>query len=409
MEKIVIAHPGTQHSAELAYALKEKGLLYKFYTSIFYSSSSKLYSVIKFLPRKMKNRIEKLLSTRSSKYELDEYVEEDPVISSFCLFISRIFKNKLISKYLNFFTDRYFDQQVSKKIKNLNIQFFIGYETSCLRSFSICKAKGVRCILDLAGLHWSFQDKYDQNNYSNNIFLNKLNLDLNNNITNIKNKELGLADIIIVPSALSKDLLINNGISAEKLRLVPYGVDINFYNFLNRSKTINKIKILYVGGLNVNKGIFYLLKAFEDLDPDKFELILVGNCTFNINNILEKNKNNIRFLGFKNKDELKEIYQSSDIFILPSLIDSFGLVVLEAMASGLPVIVTENVGAKDIVIDGYNGFIIKAKDEEAIKEKIMYFYNHRERIKEMGLNARETAEKYTWENYRKNIIKAILS
>ncbi len=90
--------------------------------------------------------------------------------------------------------------------------------------------------------------------------------------------------------------------------------------------------------------------------------------------------------------EPAEGYRSSTIFVLPSLEDGWGVVVSEAMACGLPVIVTEHTGAKDIVDEGINGFIIPSRDVAAIKEKIILLYNDkklREKMSEASLNKRQ--------------------
>ena len=97
----------------------------------------------------------------------------------------------------------------------------------------------------------------------------------------------------------------------------------------------------------------------------------------------------------------------ADIFVMPSLCESFGKVILEAMASGLPVIATTNTGARDVVKDGKHGFIIPIRDSKAIKDKIQYFYDNPSEIKRMGKNARKVAENYTWDRYSEKIADSL--
>ncbi|WP_423792416.1 glycosyltransferase [Methanocaldococcus indicus] len=73
--------------------------------------------------------------------------------------------------------------------------------------------------------------------------------------------------------------------------------------------------------------------------------------------------------------------------------------VAEAMATGLPVIVSNNVGIKDIIKDGKSGFIVPVMDTEILKERILYFYENRDEIKRMGKNSRKQIEKYSWERF----------
>ena len=96
-------------------------------------------------------------------------------------------------------------------------------------------------------------------------------------------------------------------------------------------------------------------------------------------------------------------YQNADVFVFPSLNDAFALVILQAMACGTPVIISENVGAADVVRNGADGFIVPTRNVGALKGKILFFYNNREKVEEMGRNARAQAEKYSWERYRECI------
>ena len=116
---------------------------------------------------------------------------------------------------------------------------------------------------------------------------------------------------------------------------------------------------------------------------------------------------NVNFLGFVNHDNLTKLYNESDVFIFPTLGEGYGLVVLEAMSCGLPVICSSNAGGNDAIIDGYNGFVFDAGDNEDMKKKIEWFIENNNEINKMGLNARRTAEKYTWDEYYKNIINEL--
>ena len=98
---------------------------------------------------------------------------------------------------------------------------------------------------------------------------------------------------------------------------------------------------------------------------------------------------------------MKQLHQS-DVFILPSYLDSWGMVVIEAMACGLPVIITENTGAKTAV-DVKSGFVIPVDDRISIEEKILFFYHNRPEIERRGRKAHEQAQKYTWDRYHKEL------
>jgi len=108
----------------------------------------------------------------------------------------------------------------------------------------------------------------------------------------------------------------------------------------------------------------------------------------------------VTFHGSLKFEDLLKTYQMADVFVLASVADGFGLVVAQAMACGLPVIVTENVGAKDIVIDGVNGFIVKAGDSITLAKHLKYLQNNPIERQKMGISALESVKKgFTWNDY----------
>jgi glycosyltransferase involved in cell wall biosynthesis len=162
-----------------------------------------------------------------------------------------------------------------------------------------------------------------------------------------------------------------------------------------------------VGTIKRRKGIHLLLEAYRQLNLKNSELILIGEIA-DSRDVLKKYKGLYRHISYLGHDKLVSYYQDADVLVLPSYLESWAMVVIEAMACGTPVIVSENTGSREAVIDGVNGFIIPVDDVRRLKERILYFYNNRDKLEYFGRNAREQAETYTWENYRKNIREVIL-
>ena len=98
------------------------------------------------------------------------------------------------------------------------------------------------------------------------------------------------------------------------------------------------------------------------------------------------------FTGFLTGNELSQIYASSDVFVFPSATDTFGNVVLEAQASGLPVIVSDEGGPKELMIDGETGLVVKANSITALADALTFFLQNKEKIATMGRNARHFTE-----------------
>src|SRR5208337_5020085 len=93
-----------------------------------------------------------------------------------------------------------------------------------------------------------------------------------------------------------------------------------------------------------------------------------------------------------------ELYQEADVFVIPSLADSYPLVVLEALSAGLPVIVSENTGTGDIIRNGREGFVVPIRNHQAIAEKLTFLHESREQCAQMGLAASSTARLRSWDN-----------
>lgn len=207
---------------------------------------------------------------------------------------------------------------------------------------------------------------------------------------------------ILCPSEFVYNSFLERGFKKEKLIKMPYGVDFNNFN-IKKEKPDNKFRIIFVGSIQLRKGLPYLLKAWDELNLKNSELVVVGNVWPDGSKIFNKYKNNktIAFHGFDSN--LKELYKKSDVFVFPSIEEGSALVNYEAMASGLPVITTFNSGS--IVRNNKDGFIVPIRDVESLKEKIKFFYDNPKIREKMGISAQKQVQKFTWDLYGKRLTK----
>jgi glycosyltransferase involved in cell wall biosynthesis len=216
-------------------------------------------------------------------------------------------------------------------------------------------------------------------------------------------RDYEIADYIVVPSKYCKYTFENQGISEKKLVVIPYGCDLSKF-YPTQVKDDGIFKVISVGTICARKGIHYLIDAFKQLKYKNVELILVGKVEKEFEYILDNLPKNIKHIPYVPNSELNELYSKSDVFVLPSLSDSFSLATIEAMASGVTVIVSENVGAKDFVVQGENGYIVPIRDSAMIKEKLELLYNNRNKTEHMGKCARKTVLNLSWDEYGKKLI-----
>lgn len=214
--------------------------------------------------------------------------------------------------------------------------------------------------------------------------------------------EYNLADYIIVPSDYVANTLISEGIAASKVIVVPYGVDLS--SFRSVPKTDHVFRVIFVGSLTPLKGVHLLIEAFEGLRLPNAELVLIGELDPAMAPFVEAHQDCLEYLGRVPHRELYKYYSQGSVLVFPSWSDAFGLVVLEAMACGLPAIVTTNCGA--VVEDGVQGFVVPAGDSGSLKDRIQFLYDNEPLRQEMGEAAKSHAQQFSWDQYGERLIEA---
>lgn len=209
--------------------------------------------------------------------------------------------------------------------------------------------------------------------------------------------------ITVVSEFLKQE--INILYNTDNISVIPMGCDITqfgkkFYESNYFSQGNQKV-ILFVGRLAEKKGVSYLLKAMNSIDA---LLIIVGDGPLmkELKQQALTLKDKVLFLGAKTHAQLKTIYASADIFVMPSVTaedgdkEGFGLVMLEAMSSGLPVIASKSGGIPSLVKDGVNGLLFEEKNVSQLCERINLLLENQELYKELQYNAQITSEQYDY-------------
>jgi glycosyltransferase involved in cell wall biosynthesis len=220
--------------------------------------------------------------------------------------------------------------------------------------------------------------------------------------------EIEMADTILVGSQFAHDTFVSEGIPSEKIRIIPYGVDIS--RFVPREAArpaAQPFRVLYVGQIGERKGASYLLEAFKSFQKPDTELHLVGDYVGD-GAVYGRFASLFRHTPNMPQVMLPKAFQEADVFVLPTLVEGMGMVVLEAMACGLPVIVTSR-GPSEVVRHEVDGFVIPACDSDAIAMRLQQLYEDRELLRRQGANAREQAARWSWKRYAKTAADAVLA
>lgn len=209
--------------------------------------------------------------------------------------------------------------------------------------------------------------------------------------------------IIAISTRMKEQLHESYRISPDRITHVPHGVDSTVFRPAvqpHPSVSRDKITLLFVGRLVTRKRASLAIETLAQLDRDDVELLIAGTGRRRsqlqaLARSLDLDEQ-VKFLGYVPKEELPLLYASSDLFLFMSNYEGFGLVILESMASGTPVVGRPVGGVPDVIEDNENG-VITPGESEAIAERIEGLLSSPEELEEMSVAARERAVELSWD------------
>jgi glycosyltransferase involved in cell wall biosynthesis len=214
----------------------------------------------------------------------------------------------------------------------------------------------------------------------------------------------GQLDTVFVNSEEYRQSWIKRGFDPVKLKTLPRGLDTELYHPARRDSAFfekfgasnGEVRLLYVGRISREKDLDVLADAYRRLRKEELpvQLFVVGHGPYS--EALAKSLPEAFFTGYLRGTELATAYASADIFVFPSTTDTFGNVVLEAQASGLPVVVSDSGGPKELVADKANGLITRSRDVEDFTHAIRTLVTNRELRERMASSARDSVTDRSW-------------
>lgn len=391
-EQIVVSYVGVHQAYQLALAAHEMNELQTFYCSI--------YDAPGFWGHRFADFVGKgYFEDRSADgLGLDKVVEFPWPL------IYKAMRDKFYRRgegdWLN--VNNFFDLYVAKQLQRSQPSIFVGTSTSDLHSLLVAKQNGATLVHDCPSVHPFFESKLLKE--AADLAGMKIHKSTSPGRMEIRKlREYDLANFLLVYSGFHSNSFKNQGFRPEQIFEIPLWVDPVFWyrdvvDYPGCMKPIKPLKLLFVGSISLRKGIPFLLDAVAKCGV-AVELTIVGTPPLSAHPQLVSKKNNITYLLPQSKTQLRNIYQMHDVFVLPSVCDSFGFVALEAMACGLPVIMTENCGAP---APNYS-WKVQAMNSRHLVERILYYADERSRIPEDGKIAMAFAATYTPQHYRHNV------
>lgn len=286
--------------------------------------------------------------------------------------------------------DSYYDWCATHFVDTCDI--FHGWANQMHRQAERARALGARIVTNGASSHPATQVQLVQEEYARFGFVEPV---MSAHTFRTATHDLETADHIIAASEFVAQSLRAAGILPTKISLVPFGV--NCHHFVPGVKRDGVFRAIYIGTVTLRKGIQYLLQAWDELNLPNAELVVVGLITRDAEFFVARyrQRRDIVWRGFVPNPI--EMYQQSSVFVFPSIEEGSALVTYEAMACGLPVIVSEHSGS--VARDGVDGFVIPIRDVTILKERIAWLYEDGSKRESMGASARQRIESFTWERY----------
>jgi starch synthase len=269
------------------------------------------------------------------------------------------------SRALGLLAGRFHDRWVARNLARCDV--FIGLSGHNLLAGRRAKALGAVWICDRGSAHIQFQNRILCEEHSRwGIAWDGIPAE----ILGQEMVEYEEADAITVPSRFAERSFIAAGVSADKVRRVAYGVDLKQFHSVAKPDSAY-FDVIFIGAVTVQKGVPYLIEAFRNLKRHEKRLTIIGAIDPALAPWVRQIKDSdIRFHGPQPQAHLREYLSRSHVFVLASVQEGMALVQAEALACGCPIVVTENTGGEDIIDDGVEGFVVPARNSNALTDAL---------------------------------------
>lgn len=378
--KISISVNGRFHSYDVAYELYKKGFL------------NQLITTYPYFKIKEWGIPSQLVDTNIKLGIFDRVIRLMPNILKFKLMV---IQKKLYEKF------------ACKSLK-IDSDVLLCWSGDSVKIIDYAKKNNILVILERSSIHIEKQLEIIENEHKKN---KKKYYQIDQKLIHRELLGYEKTNIIMVPSTYVRDSFDNEELK-KKIFINKLCVNLGLFYKKNQIKDKSKLKIIYVGAISLQKGVHYLIEAVNELlcEGIKLELNLIGKIDYELRSFMKKfYSKNIILTGYIPRHKLVDFYNSSHLFVMPSIQDGMATVQLEALACGLPIISTKSSGGEDLIQNGKTGFIINSGNISELKEKILFFYEDRVALEQMSINAQNLSNnEFRWSNYVERLLKKIV-
>lgn len=411
MKKVMVFHPGQQHSYRLATALNKVGLLGCYCTTVYNRPTSLTRKMLSFLKGDSKIRAE---ARHCNEIRDDQVVQFGEFFGLLTILFAKLGWRKA-GKVWNQFVNDYCGKKAAKYAIKHGYDCVISYNNNSKSIFEYLSkyAPKIIRIMDASAANVLYMKNIYERDMElapdfKSLLLQERGILWNKRYQNRINAENKLAQYILAGSEFVKKTYVEEGYPERNIYVCRYGVDISTFCQKEKSNYSGErpLECVFVGGTKEIKGVSYMLEAFKMIPNDKVRLTIIGKNTLS-KEMQARYEDNVTFTGSILHNQVAKTLREMDIMIFPSLGEGFSLALVEGLATGLPVIASENSGSSELIKDGWNGFVIPIQNKDEIRDKVLYFVNNSEKVTDMSINARFSVLSLTWEDYYHNVIHSI--
>jgi glycosyltransferase involved in cell wall biosynthesis len=386
--KVLVTHPGRQHSHQTALALAKAGMLAGYWAGV---------------PALIRHRrwVPAPLWRRRMRYEPVPLPEDRVLWTPWVPALRRLgdlLPPRRLASWADFLACRWFDRWVAARLWPGAADAVVACEISALETFRKARRLGMVTLLDAPATHHRTQDRF--HGFAEPAALHR-------RITAVKDEEIALADHVLTVSELARRSYVEAGVPPERVHCVPLGVDVGLFASPAGEAPDHRqeMEFVFAGAASRVKGLDLLLAAFARVraaEPGA-RLVVIGPPGDASSLLGPPAPAGVSVLGPLPQAELAARFRAADWLVLPSRNESFGMVVPEALAAGLPVVVSDRVGASELVEEGRNGWTVPAGDAGALAERLLRCVRSREELRRMRTACRESAAAADWSVYRERL------
>lgn len=401
--RVLLVHPGTQYAGRLAAQLEAHGFLGEFHTCFAFSDESVLGRVAALMPsrwqRKLSNR--RLVGVPPSKLYWRPQLE-----------IATMGALRRGETPQDVFSKR--NAQFQRAIPDAAIignEVVVGFDTSSWLIARRAREKGRPFVLDQSiGHPRSFARVATRLDMEFPAWAADI---AGKSEEELRREEQEHADatLIVVPSKFAAETLQANGVDPTKIRINPFGVDLDLFQPATTYRTVQPFRFVFAGSLQARKGLPLLIEAWAELPANlRAELWIVGGGMVPLA-LREHVPKTVRFLGKLAQAELVKVLHQCHVFVFPSYFEGLAQVQIEAAACGLPVIGTRSSGCEEIIEDGETGFILPTGDRVALRSALVRFISNPELSVAMRRRLLAQRNRLSWNEYGQrwaNLLEEVL-